>query len=88
MGCHNSLADTSAFIYIHGASIVYILVFVDDIIITGSSPKLLDGVIRVLSVRFSLKDPTYMRYFLGIKATCTAHGMHLMQRKYIHDLLL
>lgn len=87
MGCHNSLADTSVFIYINGANIVYILVYVDDIILTGSSGALLDGVIRVLSARFSLKDPTDLRYFLGIEATRTHHGLHLMQRKYIQDLL-
>lgn len=87
MGCQNSLADTSAFIYINGAHIVYILVYVDDIIVTGSSSALLNGVISVLSARFSLKEPTDLRYFLGIEATRTQHGMHLMQRKYIQDLL-
>lgn len=87
MGCHNSLADTSAFIYINGANIVYILVYVNDIIITGSGSALLDGVIRVLSARFSLKDPTDIRYFLGIEATHTQHGLQLMHRKYIYDML-
>ena len=33
MGCHNSLADTSVFIYIRGPHIVYVLVYVDDIIV-------------------------------------------------------
>lgn len=88
MGCCNSLADTSVFIYVSGNNIVYILVYVDDIVITVSSPTLLDGVIHVLATRFSLKDPTYLRYFLGVEATRTSHGLHLMKRKYIQDLLL
>lgn len=37
MGCTNSTADTSVFIYIDGANIIYILVYVDDIIVTGSA---------------------------------------------------
>ena len=51
MGCRNSLADTSAFIYINGSHVVYILVYVDDIIVTGSSNELLTG-----SYEFSLHD--------------------------------
>lgn len=87
MGCTNSVADTSVFIYIHGEHIVYILVYVDDIIVTGSSSNLVQGVIYVLSSRFSLKAPTDLSYFLGVEATRTSTGLHLMQRKYIIDLL-
>lgn len=87
MGCQNSVADTSVFIYLHGTHIVYILVYVDDIIVTGSSHSLLDAVIRALAARFSLKEPTDLRYFLGVEATRTSHGLHLMQRKYVQDLL-
>lgn len=79
MGCHNSLADTSKFIYINGPNIVYILVYVDDIVITASSLSLLDGVIHVLATLFSLKDPANLCYFLGVEATRTSHGLHLMQ---------
>lgn len=87
MGCHNSSADTSVFIYLHGSHILYVLVYVDDIIITGSSSSLVDACIHVLSSRFSLKDPTDLHYFLGIEVTRTSSGLHLMQRKYIIDLL-
>lgn len=86
-GCINSVADTSVFVYIKGAHIVYILVYVDDIIITGSSSLIVDGVIHVLATRFSLKEPTDLHYFLGVEATRTSAGLHLMQRKYIIDLL-
>ena len=87
MGCTNSVADTSAFVYIHGTQIVYILVYVDDIIITGSSTSLVDACIRVLASRFSLKEPSDISYFLGVEVTRTPAGLHLMQRKYIIDLL-
>lgn len=48
---------------------------------------LIQSFITALSNRFSLKDPTDLTYFLGIEATRTSKGMHLMQRKYILDLL-
>lgn len=62
--------------------------YVDDIIITGSSNMLVIGVIQVLATRFSLKEPKDLNYFLGVEATRTSAGLHLMQRKYIIDLLL
>lgn len=87
IGCQNSVVYTSVFIYIQGDNVVYILVYVDDIIITASSNTLLDGVIRVLSACFSLTSPTDINYFLGIEVTRTKHGLYMMQRKYIQDLL-
>lgn len=43
--------------------------------------------IHALSQRFSLQKPTDLTYFLGIEVTRTQNGLHLMQRKYIIDLL-
>lgn len=86
-GCHNSTADTSVFIYIHGQDVLYILVYVDDIIVTSSSTSLVTACIRVPSSRFSLKEPADLHYFLGIEVTRTSNGLHLMQRKYVIDLL-
>ena len=87
LGFCNSLADTSVFVYNNAGRVVYCLVYVDDIIVTGSSDALVADFIAALSHRFSLKEPTDLEYFLGIEVTRTPHGMHLMQRKYITDLL-
>lgn len=87
IGFHNSLADTSVFTRLHNGTKVYILVYVDDIIVTGSSQHLIQQVIDTLSNRFSLKAPSDLSYFLGIEAIRSPHGLHLMQRKYIIDLL-
>lgn len=45
------------------------------------------GVIQVLATRFSLKEPNDLNYFVGVEATRTSAGFHLMQNKYIIDLL-
>lgn len=86
-GFINSVADTSLFISTHGNHRVYLLVYVDDIVVTGSSSVLVDRIISLLATRFSIKDLGSLSYFLGIEATRTSKGLHLMQRKYIHDLL-
>lgn len=67
--------------------IIYLLVYVDDIIIMGSSSAHVMAFINVLSVRFSLKDLEELSYFLGVGTTRSADGLFLNQRKYIVDLL-
>ncbi|XP_019090121.1 PREDICTED: uncharacterized protein LOC109128365 [Camelina sativa] len=86
-GFRNSLADTSLFIYHKGSDFIYVLVYVDDIIIAGA-PSLVQAFNLALANRFSLKDLGPLSYFLGIEATRSSKGLHLMQRKYITDLLI
>lgn len=43
--------------------------------------------ISSLSQRFSIKDLGDLSYFLGIEVTRTSQGLHLMQHRYIVDLL-
>lgn len=86
-GFRNSLVDTSLFTLRQGQHIVYILVYVDDIVVTGSSLQLVDKIIQNLATRFALKDLGQLSYFLGIEAQRTPAGLHLMQNKYILDLL-
>lgn len=86
-GFQNSVADTSLFIYHRGRDLVYVLVYVDDIVVTGSRPALITKVISTLADRFSIKDLGNFSYFLGIEASRSSKGLHLMQCKYIIDLL-
>ena len=66
---------------------MYLLVYVDDMVITGNNNKLIDRFIATISSRFSLKDLGELSYFLGIEATQTSKGLHLMQNKYVIDLI-
>ena len=86
-GFLNSTADTSLFTFHHGSDTIYLLVYVDDMVITGNNNKLIDRFIATISSRFSLKDLGDLSYFLGIEVTRTSKGLHLMQKKYIIDLL-
>lgn len=48
--------DTSVFVYIHGTHIIYILILVDNTIITDNCISLVTACIHVLASRFSLKN--------------------------------
>jgi len=63
------------------------LVYVDDIIITGLDNALISVVITQLQHEFPLTDLGPLHFFLGIQVTCTKEGLHLCQAKYIFDLL-
>lgn len=63
------------------------MVYVNDIVITGSSDALVIWVMSELADRFTIKVLGHLSYFLGIEATRNKAGLHLMQRKYVIDLL-
>ncbi|KAJ9551582.1 hypothetical protein OSB04_015627 [Centaurea solstitialis] len=87
-GFRNSISDPSLFLYQHGDATIYLLVYVDDIIVTGPSPFHLNKFINTLAARFSLKDLGPLSYFLGIEVIPNTHGLFLNQTKYLHDLLV
>ncbi|XP_060968330.1 uncharacterized mitochondrial protein AtMg00810-like [Cannabis sativa] len=72
----------------HTSIIIYILVYVDDILIMGSDiDTLVEQLIHDLSSTFSLKDLGLVDYFLGILVTKTLASILLTQTKYLRDLL-
>ncbi|KAH9750213.1 retrovirus-related pol polyprotein from transposon RE1 [Citrus sinensis] len=83
----NSKADTSLFIRHDVKGIILILIYVDDILITGPDSDLLESFIAKLSKVFALKDLGLVTYFLSVEVCYTDNGMHLSQTKYIKDLL-
>ncbi|XP_021824947.1 uncharacterized protein LOC110765996 [Prunus avium] len=67
--------------------IIYVLIYVDDIIITGNNGAAINNVISTISLQFALKDLGKLHYFLGIEVIPQSGGLLLSQRKYILDLL-
>ena len=82
-----SRADPRMFVFHSSIGIMILLIYVDDIIITGSSSSLLHSFICVLSQQFAMKDLGKLHYFLGIEAKRTFTGLHLCQSKYALSLL-
>ena len=56
LGFTASLADSSLFIFQSSSTIVYLLLYVDDIIVTGNSASQVAHLITTLSQVFELKD--------------------------------
>ncbi|RVW57309.1 Retrovirus-related Pol polyprotein from transposon RE1 [Vitis vinifera] len=87
LGFQCSRADASLF-YFHSVSdIIILLIYVDDILITGSNPPHVHHIISQLSSHFTLQDLGDISYFLGIEVTWLPHVLHLNQQCYIHQLL-
>ncbi|XP_019105490.2 uncharacterized mitochondrial protein AtMg00810-like [Beta vulgaris subsp. vulgaris] len=87
IGFSHSVSDHSLFIYRSGAHIAYLLLYVDDIILTASSEALLSSIIDSLSSEFAMKDLGALSYFLGIAVTRHAGGLFLSQRQYASDII-
>jgi transposase InsO family protein len=86
-GFHKSEADHTLFTLQSVNGIVVILVYVDDIIITGSNKEGMKGIKEHLHSVFDIKDLGEMKYFLGIEICRSKEGLFLSQRKYTLDLL-
>ena len=63
------------------------LLYVDDIIITGNNSSLLHSFTRKLNSEFATKDLGSLNYFLGLEATPTTDGVFISQLKYARDIL-
>ncbi|CAN1749024.1 Retrovirus-related Pol polyprotein from transposon TNT 1-94 [Linum perenne] len=83
-GCRS---DTSLFVQILPTHITYILVYVDDLIITGSNDSYLQTFINRLDQAFALKDLGKLHHFLGLEIVHEGKAMHLSQSHYISEIL-
>jgi hypothetical protein len=62
-----SKADTSLFFYDKGGVTVFLLIYVNDIIVASSSQEAVDAMLKDLWSDFALKDLGRLHYFLGIE---------------------
>jgi hypothetical protein len=75
------------FIFRHGLDTVYLLLYVDDIILTASSTELLRRTIFALQREFAMKDLGLLHHFLGITVERHPDRLFLHQRTYTLDIL-
>jgi hypothetical protein len=87
LGFTASVADASLFVLHHGSTTVYLLLYVDDIIITGNNSTAISDIVSQLSAVFELKDLGLLRYFLGLQIDYRKVGLFVHQHKYVSDLL-
>jgi hypothetical protein len=80
-------SDSSLFLYAHGTDMAYLLLYVDDIVLTASSSALLHRIIARLTGEFAMKDLGALHFFLGIRVTRSPTGFFLSQQQYAEDVL-
>ncbi|GJV25272.1 ribonuclease H-like domain-containing protein [Tanacetum coccineum] len=71
----------------YGQDTTYLLLYVDDIILTASSTSLLHRIISLLHAEFAMTDLSPLNYFLGISVMRTTSSIFLSQMKYATEIL-
>ncbi|RVW44121.1 Retrovirus-related Pol polyprotein from transposon RE2 [Vitis vinifera] len=87
LGFFNSKSNNSLFIYNQDDILFYVLVYVDDLILTGNNNQFLQNVVKSLGDKFSLKELSDLHYFLGVEFIPVNQGLFPSQNRYVHDLL-
>ncbi|XP_050891128.1 uncharacterized mitochondrial protein AtMg00810-like [Lathyrus oleraceus] len=87
LGYSHSYADHSLFTKLHNSHFTALLVYVDDIVLTGDDLQEIHSVKRFLDSTFKIKDLGKLKYFLGLEVARSTQGIFLNQRKYALELL-
>jgi hypothetical protein len=75
------------FYYNKGGYTLFVLVYVDDIIVASSSQAATDALLKDLQAYFALKDLGDLHYFLGIEVKRLEDGLILSQQRYAMEIL-
>eukprot|EP00253_Pinus_taeda_P035530 PITA_35530 len=83
-GCHY---DNIVYTKKVGKSVIILILYVDDLILTGSDPNLINHVKSSLKKQFEMKYLGQLHYFLGLQVLQSKEGISLSQSKYACDLI-
>uniref|UniRef100_A0A2N9GRW0 Reverse transcriptase Ty1/copia-type domain-containing protein n=1 Tax=Fagus sylvatica TaxID=28930 RepID=A0A2N9GRW0_FAGSY len=86
-GFSSSSHDTALFIRQSDKGMILLLLYVDDMIITGDDHSGISDFKLFLHQQFEMKDLGHLSYFLGLEVSSDSTGYYLSQAKYASDLL-
>ena len=86
-GLQKSKSDHSVFYKSSRASIILLVVYINDIVITGNDMACISSRQSFLHGQFHTKDLGMLKYFLGVEVMRSKRRIFLSQRKYVLDLL-
>ncbi|XP_022883644.1 uncharacterized protein LOC111400457 [Olea europaea var. sylvestris] len=86
-GYKQAQSDHTMFIRHSGGKITILIVYVDDIVLTGDHYDEMERLKKALATEFEIKDLGPLRYFLGLEVARNRSGITISQRKYVLDLL-
>ena len=79
VGFVNSQSDNFLFVLRQTDIIVFLLLYVNDVIVIGSNIGILEDIISKLAARFSIKDLIHLSHFSGVEVICTFSSIFLSQ---------
>ena len=79
--------DSTLFLRHTDKCTILLLLYVDDMIITGDDLNGIQELKNFLSQQFETKDLGYLGYFLGLEITHSTNGIYITQAKYASELL-
>eukprot|EP00253_Pinus_taeda_P034713 PITA_34713 len=74
--CHS---DNTVYTKKVGKSLIILVLYVDDLILTGSDPNLINHVNSSLKKKFEMTDLGHLHYFLGLQVLQSKEGIFLSQ---------
>jgi len=87
LGFVEAKADTSLFTCSRSADTAFLLLYVDDIVLTASSQSFLQRIIAALQREFSMTDMGALHHFLGVSVDRRGDDLFLSQKQYMLDIL-
>ena len=86
-GFRQAQTDHTLFLKLQGGKKTILIVYVDDIILTGDDRVEIEEIKGKLAKEFEMKDLGTLRYFLGIEVARNKTGISVSERKYVLNLL-
>ncbi|CAL2237756.1 unnamed protein product [Prunus armeniaca] len=86
-GYVQSNSDHTLFLKRRKGKLTALIIYVDDMIVTGDDQTEIQSLQKYLASEFEMKSLGDLKYFLGIEVARSKHGIFLSQRKYVLDLL-
>eukprot|EP00253_Pinus_taeda_P001610 PITA_01610 len=80
-------SDNAVYTKKMGKSLIILVLYVDDLILTSSDPNLINHAKSNLKKKFEMTDLGHLHYFLGRQVLQSKEGISLSQSKYACDLL-
>ncbi|XP_021596650.1 uncharacterized mitochondrial protein AtMg00810-like [Manihot esculenta] len=87
LGFVRSVHDNCLFTQDDNGTFIILLIYLDDVIISGNSVPTIDQIKSALHCKFTIKDLGHLKYFLGLEIARSASGTLISQRKFISDVL-
>nr|GEW34833.1 retrovirus-related Pol polyprotein from transposon TNT 1-94 [Tanacetum cinerariifolium] len=87
VGYKQNDADHTLFVKNNRGKVTALIVYVDDMVVTGNDREEIVKLQTILAAEFELKDLGQLKYFLGIEVARSKAGITMCQRKYMLDLL-